>query len=194
MILVIDNYDSFVHNLARYVRKLGYQTIVVRNDMITINEIAKLAPSHIILSPGPCTPDEAGVCKAVVKSFCGDIPILGVCLGHQAIAAAYGAKIVRAAEPMHGKRSNIEAFQQKLFVDLPETITVGRYHSLVIEPDSLADVLTVTSVTQEGEIMSIEHKVNPTVGVQFHPESVMTEYGIDLISNFFKYYTVNTNV
>lgn len=188
MILIIDNYDSFVHNLGRHFRQLGFETHIVRNDKITLSQITEFDPTHIILSPGPCTPNEAGICVEVVKRFSGSVPILGVCLGHQAIAAAFGGKIVKAIEPVHGKAREIRHHGTKLFAELSETFMVGRYHSLIIEEKSLPNELIVTAKNSQDEIMSIEHRIHPTVGVQFHPESIMTDYNYELLKNFFKYY------
>jgi para-aminobenzoate synthetase component II len=189
MILIIDNYDSFVHNLARYLRLLGHQTIIFRNDAITIEEIIKLQPSQIVLSPGPCTPEEAGISKDIIKYLGTTIPILGVCLGHQAIGAVFYGKIIRASQPVHGKSSNIMHFNQKLFNGISKNFTVGRYHSLIIDKHNFPDELIISSVSENGEIMSVEHKTLPIVGVQFHPESIMTEHGLKLLSNFLTYYT-----
>lgn len=184
MILVIDNYDSFVHNLARYFRVLGASTKVVRNNQITIQEIIQLEPSHIVLSPGPCTPFEAGVCIDVVKAFAGTTPILGVCLGHQAIAQAFGGGVVRAPYPMHGKSSEIEHNGTGIFAGVPNHVTVGRYHSLVVSGHDLPSELRVSARSAHGVIMALSHDEYPVWGVQFHPESVLTEHGFDMIQNF----------
>ena len=184
MILLIDNYDSFVYNLARYVRELGFPALVRRHDAISLAEISRLAPSHIILSPGPCTPREAGVSTDVVRRFSPTTPILGVCLGHQCIGEAFGGRIVRAARPMHGKVSTITHDGSGIFSGLPSPMHVTRYHSLIIEPESLPDELNVTARTDSGEIMAIQHRTNPTVGVQFHPESALTEYGYRMLAAF----------
>lgn len=184
MILVIDNYDSFVHNLARYLRELGWATRVVRNDALTLDEIATMRPSHIVISPGPCTPDEAGISVAVVRRFGPQVPMLGVCLGHQAIGQACGGRVVRAKRPMHGKSSPIRHDGQGLFQGLPNPLRATRYHSLVVSPDNLPPELIVTATSDEGEIMALRHVRHPIVGVQFHPEAVLTEYGHDMLRRF----------
>ncbi|HEY7861610.1 MAG: anthranilate synthase component II [Gemmatimonadales bacterium] len=184
MILLLDNYDSFVYNLARYVRELGEEPVVVRNDAISLDQIDSLAPSHIIVSPGPCSPAEAGISVSVIRRFGPSIPTLGVCLGHQAIGSAYGAEIVRARRPMHGKTSRIHHDGEGLFADLPSPFTATRYHSLVIAPDSLPSSLRVTATSEDGEIMAVAHRTDPVVGVQFHPESALTENGYWLIDHF----------
>ncbi|MDQ2766635.1 MAG: aminodeoxychorismate/anthranilate synthase component II [Gemmatimonadota bacterium] len=184
MILLLDNYDSFVYNLSRYVRELGEQPVVVRNDAISIDEIRALAPTHIIISPGPCSPNEAGISVDLIRELGHDSPILGVCLGHQAIGAAYGAEIVRARKPMHGKTSRIHHDGSELFAGVPSPFTATRYHSLVIAPDSLPPTLRVTATSEDGEIMAVAHRTDPVVGVQFHPESALTEHGYWLIDRF----------
>ncbi len=184
MILLIDNYDSFVHNLARYVRELGEVPLVRRHDAITVDEILALAPSHIIISPGPCSPTEAGISTEVVRRVGASIPILGVCLGHQCIGAAYGAEIVRAGRPMHGKTSPIRHRGVGLFAGLPNPFQATRYHSLVISPGSLPAELVVTATADDGEIMAVQHAEHPVHGVQFHPESVLTEHGYRLVDHF----------
>lgn len=184
MILLIDNYDSFVHNLARYVRQLGYKTQVIRNDAVTINDIAQLAPSKIIISPGPCDPAQAGISLDIVHALGDRIPILGVCLGHQVIGQAYGGKIIRAKKPMHGKKSLIMHHGQAIFKDIPSPLMVGRYHSLVVSKDALPSCLVITAESPDGEIMALAHKKYPVYGVQFHPESIMTAYGYALLKNF----------
>jgi anthranilate synthase/aminodeoxychorismate synthase-like glutamine amidotransferase len=184
MILLIDNYDSFVYNLARYVRELGEQTVVRRHDATTYDEIEALHPSHIIISPGPCTPGEAGISTEVVRRFGPRTPILGVCLGHQCIGAAYGAGIVRAARPMHGKASRIHHDGRGVFAGLPNPFLAGRYHSLVVAREGLPGDLRVTASAPDGEIMAVEHVRHPVLGVQFHPESVLTEYGYVLLDRF----------
>jgi anthranilate synthase/aminodeoxychorismate synthase-like glutamine amidotransferase len=184
VILVLDNYDSFVWNLARYVRELGREPLVRRNDAITLEEIAELAPTHIIISPGPCTPAEAGISVAAIRRFGASLPILGVCLGHQAIGAAYGAQVVRAGRPMHGKTSDISHDGTGLFAGLPTPFTATRYHSLVLERASLPPELLVTASAEDGEIMAIRHRTHPVVGTQFHPESVLTEWGHRILERF----------
>ena len=184
MILLIDNYDSFVFNLARYVQELGFDCLVKRNDAITLDEIALLAPGHIILSPGPATPNDAGICMALIKTFGATIPILGVCLGHQAIGQAFGGDVVKARHPMHGKTSVILHDGQKLLAGLPNPLKVARYHSLVIALDTMPECLRVHSVSGEGDVMAISHKEWPVFGVQFHPESILSEAGYELLRNF----------
>jgi len=184
MILLIDNYDSFVYNLARYVRELGEVPLVRRHDAVTVDEIGALGPSHIIISPGPCTPAEAGISTEVVRQLGDRIPVLGVCLGHQCIGAAYGAEIVRAGRPMHGKPSRIHHQAQGLFAGLPSPFTATRYHSLVIAPASVPPELKVTATSEDGEIMAVQHASNPVYGVQFHPESVLSEQGYRVLDHF----------
>lgn len=184
MILLIDNYDSFVYNLARYVRELGREAVVRRHDAITLDDIASLGPSHIILSPGPCTPREAGISTDVVLRFSSTIPILGVCLGHQCIGEAFGGRIVRAARPMHGKVSSVIHDGTSVFAGLPSPIRATRYHSLVIAPETVPKELKVIARTDSGEIMAVVHRERPTVGVQFHPESALTEYGYRMLATF----------
>lgn len=184
MLLVIDNYDSFTYNLVQYLGEMGQEVRVVRNDEIAAAEIAALAPSHIVISPGPCTPNEAGISLEVIKSYAGKIPILGVCLGHQAIGQAFGGKVVRAARVMHGKTSPISHDGKGLFTGLPNPFEATRYHSLLIERASVPDCLDVTATTAENEIMAVRHKTLPVEGVQFHPESFLTTSGKDLLRNF----------
>jgi anthranilate synthase/aminodeoxychorismate synthase-like glutamine amidotransferase len=184
MLLVIDNYDSFTYNLVQYLGEMGQEVRVVRNDEIAAAEIAALAPSHIVISPGPCTPNEAGISLEVIKSYAGKIPILGVCLGHQAIGQAFGGKVVRAARVMHGKTSPISHDGKGLFTGLPNPFEATRYHSLLIERVSVPDCLDVTAQTTENEIMAVRHKTLPVEGVQFHPESFLTTSGKDLLRNF----------
>jgi len=184
MILLVDNYDSFVYNLARYVRELGEVPLVRRHDAVTVDEIGALGPSHIIISPGPCTPAEAGISTDVVRQLGERIPVLGVCLGHQCIGAAYGAEIVRAGRPMHGKPSRIHHPGQGLFAGLPSPFTATRYHSLVIAPASVPPELKVPATSEDGEIMAVQHASNPVYGVQFHPESVLSEQGYRLLDHF----------
>ncbi|MFM9842188.1 MAG: anthranilate synthase component II [Dongiaceae bacterium] len=184
MILVIDNYDSFVHNLARYLRELGWSTQVVRNDGISLDEIAALKPSHIVISPGPCTPNEAGISVATVRRFGPSIPILGVCLGHQSIGQAFGGRIVRARRPMHGKTSMIRHGGGGIFAGLPNPLRATRYHSLVVAKEDLPEDLVITAESRDGEIMALAHRRHPIVGLQFHPEAVLTEHGYDLLRSF----------
>lgn len=184
MILVIDNYDSFVHNLARYFRQLGQETIVRRNDSLGIDDIRQLRPSAIVLSPGPCTPAESGICREVVRELGDSFPILGVCLGHQAIVDVLGGKIVRATTPMHGRASSITHDGSGVFQGLPSPIEVGRYHSLVAKRESLPAQLKVAAESEDGTVMAVSHKTLPIIGVQFHPESVLTEHGYAMLRNF----------
>jgi anthranilate synthase/aminodeoxychorismate synthase-like glutamine amidotransferase len=184
MILLIDNYDSFVHNLARYFRRLGQTTRVVRNDALSLGEIQSLAPQAVVLSPGPCTPQEAGCSLAVVREFSGRIPLLGVCLGHQTIAAALGGEVVRAREPRHGRTSVIDHAGDGLFRSLPQALEVCRYHSLAVREATLPAVLKVTARASDGEVMALEHRTHLTWGVQFHPEAVLTQGGYRLLANF----------
>jgi anthranilate synthase/aminodeoxychorismate synthase-like glutamine amidotransferase len=184
MILLIDNYDSFVYNLARYVRELGETPLVRRHDAIGVEEILALRPSHIVISPGPCSPTEAGISTEVVRRIGPSIPILGVCLGHQCIGAAYGGVIQRAGAPMHGKTSRIHHSGKGLFEGLPNPFTATRYHSLVIAKASLPPSLEVTATSEDGEIMAVQHVKHPVYGVQFHPESVLTEHGYRLLDHF----------
>jgi len=184
MLLVIDNYDSFTYNLVQYLGELGQDVRVVRNDGIAAADVAGLAPSHIVVSPGPCTPNEAGISLDVIKMYAGKIPILGVCLGHQSIGQAFGGKIVRAARVMHGKTSPIHHDGKGVFAGLPNPVEATRYHSLLIERASVPDCLDVTARTAEDEIMAVRHKTLPVEGVQFHPESFLTTAGKDLLANF----------
>lgn len=184
MILVIDNYDSFVHNLARYVRCLGYDTEIYRNDAIGLDDIASLNPSHIILSPGPCSPNEAGICLSLIEAFAGVIPLLGICLGHQAIGQVYGAKITRAKQPRHGQSIPLQHSQQGLFSGLPQPFSVGLYHSLVIDPCHISKRLVIDAKSDEGDIMAIRDLNKHVYGLQFHPESILTQHGSQLLKNF----------
>jgi len=189
MLLMIDNYDSFTYNLVQYLAELGADVRVVRNDQITVDEIEKLAPARIVISPGPCTPTEAGVSVPLIERFAGRIPILGVCLGHQSIGQAFGGRIVRAKQIMHGKTSLIHHRGVGVFRDIPSPYEATRYHSLVIEQASLPECLEVTAWTQTSqggmdEIMGVRHKTLPVEGVQFHPESILTQYGHKLLQNF----------
>ena len=184
MILLIDNYDSFVHNLARYFARLGQETSVVRNDAIDCQKVRELSPRAIVISPGPCTPKEAGCCESVVREFCESTPILGVCLGHQAIATALGGMLRPATQPIHGRTSEVHHDRRGLFEGLPSPMTVCRYHSLVISELGLHDDLIVTARTADGTPMAVAHQDYPVFGVQFHPESVLTEHGFALLANF----------
>lgn len=184
MILVIDNYDSFVHNLARYFGQLGQETRVYRNDAITVEQILDLAPAAIVISPGPCTPKRAGVSMEVVNRFTGQIPILGVCLGHQAIVEALGGDVIRSGTPMHGRSSIVKHRQTNLFAGIDNPFTVGRYHSLIADKLSLPDCLEATAFDPGGVIMAVEHRDAIVVGVQFHPESILTQHGYRLLGNF----------
>ncbi len=186
MLLMIDNYDSFTYNLVQYFGELGEDVRTYRNDEITIEAIEKLNPSRICISPGPCTPHEAGLSVPVLQHFAGKLPILGVCLGHQSIGAAFGGKIIRAQQVMHGKTSPIEHTGVGVFKNLPSPYTVIRYHSLAIARDSLPDCLEVTAWTADGEIMGVRHKSYPIEGVQFHPESILSDHGHALLQNFLK--------
>ena len=186
MILLIDNYDSFVHNLARYFQRLGQETRVVRNDAMSVDDMRRLRPDAIVLSPGPCTPSEAGCSLEVVRELTGEIPILGVCLGHQTVAAALGGKVVRAKEPVHGRASLVVHNSQGIFSGLPSPLRVGRYHSLAVEEESLPPDLLITARTEDGVVMAIEHRQHPVMGVQFHPESILTSGGYELLANFLR--------
>jgi anthranilate synthase component 2 len=184
MLLMIDNYDSFTYNLVQYFGELGVEVRTFRNDAITIDEIAAMKPGHICISPGPKTPAEAGISVPVLQHFAGKIPILGVCLGHQAIGAAFGGKVIRAQEIMHGKTSMVTHKELGVFRGLPNPFTVIRYHSLAIERKSLPDCLEITAWTDDGEIMGVRHKELAVEGVQFHPESILSEHGHALLKNF----------
>lgn len=185
MILVIDNYDSFVHNLARYVRELGEQAIVERTDALSVEDVEAMSPSHIIISPGPCSPNEAGISVEVIRHMGPSIPILGVCLGHQCVGAAYGGDIIPAVRPVHGRTSPITHDRSGVLADVPSPFHAARYHSLVIAHGSLPSCLRVTAVAaDDGEIMAVEHRQYPVVGVQFHPESAATEYGYWILDRF----------
>jgi para-aminobenzoate synthetase component 2 len=186
VILVIDNYDSFTYNLVQYLGELGEEVKVHRNDEITIEEIEKMAPDHILISPGPCTPNEAGISLEVLHHFKGSIPIFGVCLGHQAIGQAFGGNVIRAERLMHGKTSPIHHNGTSVFEGLESPFTATRYHSLIVERESLPDCLEITAETEEGEIMALRHKEYPIEGVQFHPESIITDHGHTMLRNFLK--------
>ncbi|MEI8305336.1 MAG: aminodeoxychorismate/anthranilate synthase component II [Burkholderiales bacterium] len=184
MLLMIDNYDSFTYNLVQYLGELGEDVLTVRNDAITLDDIERLAPARIVISPGPCAPAQAGVSVPLLRHFAGRVPILGVCLGHQAIGEAFGGRIVRARELMHGKTSPITHDGRGVFRGLPSPYTVIRYHSLAIERASLPACLEVTAQTEDGEIMGVRHREHAIEGVQFHPESILTEHGHALLRNF----------
>ena len=184
MLLMIDNYDSFTYNLVQYLGELGERVTVYRNDQITLNDVDALAPSHVVISPGPCTPNEAGISVDLVREYGASIPILGVCLGHQSIAQAYGGNIVRAPTLMHGKTSMIEHQGGGIFNELPSPFQATRYHSLVVDESTLPECFVVTARADDGQIMGIAHREDPVVGVQFHPESILTQYGHKLLHNF----------
>ena len=184
MLLVIDNYDSFTYNLVQYFGELGAEMKVVRNDKITLDEIAELAPSHICISPGPCTPTEAGISCDVIREFGGKIPIFGVCLGHQSIGQVFGGDVVRAATLMHGKTSPVKHNGEGIFQGLPSPFTATRYHSLIVKRETLPDCLEITAETEDGVIMGLRHKTLEIHGVQFHPESILTEHGKEMLKNF----------
>ena len=186
MLLMIDNYDSFTYNLVQYFGELGEDVRVYRNDEISVEQVGALKPSHIVISPGPCTPTEAGVSVPVILEFAGKIPILGVCLGHQSIGQAFGGKIIHAKQLMHGKTSQIHHKNLGVFAGLPDPFTATRYHSLVIERETIPDCLEITAWTDDGEIMGVRHKTLAVEGVQFHPESILTEHGHKMLDNFLK--------
>jgi para-aminobenzoate synthetase component 2 len=184
MILVIDNYDSFTYNLVQYLGELGEQVEVRRNDEIDLDGIEALKPDHILISPGPCTPNEAGISLALIERFKGEIPILGVCLGHQSIGQVFGGDVIRAERLMHGKTSPIIHDGKTLFKGLPSPFTATRYHSLIVKRETLPDCLEISAETAEGEIMGLRHKEYPIEGVQFHPESIITDHGLQILKNF----------
>ena len=184
MILLIDNYDSFVYNLARYLTEMGQETCVVRNDRASVAEVLAMKPEAIVLSPGPCTPKEAGISVELVRSLPGDWPLLGVCLGHQAIASAFGGDVIRAPFPVHGRTSDVYHNAKGLFENLPSPMVATRYHSLIVDERTLPEVLEITARTEEGLPMALAHKQRPIWGVQFHPESVLTQNGRQLLENF----------
>jgi anthranilate synthase component II len=186
MIVLIDNYDSFVHNLARYLRRLGQETLVLRNDAVSAGEVIRRRPAAVVLSPGPCTPNEAGCSLELVKRAVGEIPVLGVCLGHQAIAAALGGAVVRAKQPLHGRSSRMTHDRTGMFAGLPSPLTVGRYHSLVVDEATLPRELEITARAEDGTIMALAHREWPVCGVQFHPESILTEHGYEILNNFLR--------
>lgn len=184
MILVIDNYDSFTYNLVQYLGELGADVRVARNDEITIAEIEALQPDHLMVSPGPCSPNEAGISCAVIEAFAGKIPLFGVCLGHQCLGQVYGGRVIRAERLMHGKTSLIQHTGQGLFAGMPNPFEATRYHSLIVERATLPDCLVITAETDVGEIMGLQHKHDPVYGVQFHPESILTQSGKKMLANF----------
>jgi anthranilate synthase/aminodeoxychorismate synthase-like glutamine amidotransferase len=184
MLLLIDNYDSFTYNLYQYLRELGAEIEVHRNDQITLNRIEQMAPDHIVISPGPCTPNEAGLSCSIIETFGPRIPLLGVCLGHQALGQVFGGHVIRAPTPMHGKTSLIYHQGQGVFHGLPDPFEANRYHSLIVELATLPDILEITAETDDGLIMGLRHRSYPVEGVQFHPESIMTPSGKDLLRNF----------
>jgi anthranilate synthase component II len=186
MLLLIDNYDSFTYNLVHYLGELGAVCEVHRNDRITVDEVLKAKPKAIVVSPGPCTPNEAGICLDLIRRAGPAVPILGVCLGHQALGQVYGGKVIRAGLPMHGKMSTVKHSGRGLFAGLPGKFEVTRYHSLIVERSSLPETLEVTAETADGMIMGLQHKTHPVHGVQFHPESIASEHGHDLLANFLK--------
>ncbi|MET4260899.1 para-aminobenzoate synthetase component 2 [Bradyrhizobium sp. S3.12.5] len=187
MIVIIDNYDSFVFNIARYFHRLGQVTEVTRNDVVSVNDIVGLNPRAVVISPGPCSPTEAGISTAVVRELSGRVAILGICLGHQCIGSVFGGHVVRARRPMHGRSSHVSHDGRELFKGLPSPLRVGRYHSLVVELDqSCAPDLAVTARSDEGEIMALVHRRHPTYGVQFHPESILTQHGDVLFARFLR--------
>jgi len=189
MILMIDNYDSFTFNLVQFLGELGQELIVKRNDEITISDIEQMKPDFLMISPGPCSPNEAGISMDVIKYFAGKIPIFGVCLGHQSIAQVFGGNVVRADRLMHGKTSLMYHDGKMIFADIPNPFTATRYHSLIVKKETLPECLEVTSWTEEGEIMALRHKTLPIEGVQFHPESIMTSHGKELLQNFIRNYS-----
>jgi len=184
MLLMIDNYDSFTYNLVQYFGELGQSVTTLRNDAVTVDDVEALGPARIVISPGPCTPTEAGISLAVIERFAGRVPILGVCLGHQAIGQAFGGRVVRARQVMHGKTDTIETIGEGVFRGLPRRFEVARYHSLVVERDSLPECLELTAWSPDGEVMGLRHRTLPVEGVQFHPESIASEHGHALLRNF----------
>lgn len=186
MILIVDNYDSFVFTVARYFAELGKETRVIRNDRLTVAEVAAMAPEAIILSPGPCGPFEAGQSMPIIRSLSGEVPILGICLGHQCVGEVFGGRVVRAKEPIHGRSSPIHHDGEGLFRGLPSPLKAGRYHSLIVEAPEAEGLLRITARSEAGEVMAVSHATHPTHGVQFHPESVLTEYGHAMLGNFLR--------
>ena len=186
MILMIDNYDSFTFNLVQFLGELGQDLVVKRNDEVTISDIENMKPDFLMISPGPCSPNEAGISMEVIRYFAGKIPIFGVCLGHQSIAQVFGGEVVRAERLMHGKTSLMHHDEKTIFSDIPNPFTATRYHSLIVKKETLPDCLEVTSWTEEGEIMALRHTTLPIEDVQFHPESIMTSHGKELLQNFIR--------
>ena len=194
MLLLIDNYDSFTYNLVHYFSELGAPVRVYRNDAISVSEVLSINPSAVIISPGPCEPDQAGICLELIKGCAGTLPILGVCLGHQAIGQAFGGKVVRAPNLMHGKISDIHHFESSLYKGIPSPFSATRYHSLIVEQASLPDCLKVTAKTKDGIIMGLEHREYVIHGIQFHPESIASEHGHDLLLNFLNILQVDSRI
>jgi anthranilate synthase/aminodeoxychorismate synthase-like glutamine amidotransferase len=186
MLLLIDNYDSFTFNLAQYLGEVGADVKVIRNDAIDVAGVRRLSPSHIVVSPGPCDPDKAGISLAVIRDFAGKVPVLGVCLGHQAIGRAFGGRVVHARRVVHGKADHVAHDGRGVFAGIPDRFLAGRYHSLAVERESLPECLEVTASTEDGEIMGLRHREHAVEGVQFHPESVLTEHGHQLLRNFLR--------
>jgi anthranilate synthase component 2 len=184
MLLMIDNYDSFTYNLVQYLGELGADVRVFRNDAITLDDVAAMNPAHIVVSPGPCTPSEAGISVPLIRRFAGEIPILGVCLGHQAIGQAFGGRIVRAQRVMHGKLSPVTHDDRGVFAGVPSPFAVTRYHSLAIERASMPAELAITATSEDGEVMGVRHRTMAVEGVQFHPEAILTEHGMRMLGNF----------
>ncbi|PHB49135.1 aminodeoxychorismate/anthranilate synthase component II [Bacillus toyonensis] len=189
MILMIDNYDSFTFNLVQFLGELGQELVIKRNDEVTIADIENMKPDFLMISPGPCSPNEAGISMEAIKYFAGKLPIFGVCLGHQSIAQVFGGEVVRAERLMHGKTSPMHHDGKTIFSDIPNPFTATRYHSLIVKKETLPDCLEVTSWTEEGEIMALRHTTLPIEGVQFHPESIMTSHGKELLQNFIREYS-----
>lgn len=186
MLILIDNYDSFTYNLVHYLGELGAESVVIRNDKVTAEEVIAQKPQAIVLSPGPCTPNEAGVCLDLIKKAGAAIPLLGVCLGHQSIGQCYGGKVIRAPQPMHGKLSTITHTNKGIFEGLPKQFEITRYHSLIVERATLPDCLEITAETSDGIVMGLQHKTHPVHGVQFHPESIASQQGHALLANFLR--------
>lgn len=186
VILVIDNYDSFTFNLVQYIKQIGEEVVVIRNDQVSLEEIERITPNHILISPGPGNPDTAGICLDVVKRFYQEIPILGVCLGHQIIAQAFGGKVEKAKKPMHGKASLITHDERHIFRKIASPLQVARYHSLVVDETTFPQCLEITARTEDGEIMALRHKEYKIEAVQFHPEAILTEKGLQMLQNFFQ--------